>query len=55
MIKANFEYKPVFAEKNEIFKIINFISHQNVDNWFRLYSDIFNLDELIKITFDNFG
>lgn len=54
VIKGNTNYDPVFADKVNIFHIINFITHQKVDNWFRLYSDLHNLDELIKITFDKF-
>lgn len=40
-------------EINNIFHIINFITHQNTDNWFRLYSDLSNLDKLIKLTILN--
>ena len=44
VIKGNTIYDPVFADKVDIFHIINFITHQKVDNWFRLYSDLHNLD-----------
>lgn len=53
--EKNFEkYNPVFTDKIDVFHIINFITHQKTDNWFRIYSDFLNLEELIKITFDNF-
>lgn len=53
-IKETGTFIPAFAEKNEVFHVINYITHQKVDNWFRIYTDLFNLDELIKITFDTF-
>lgn len=45
------KYNPVFAKDNRVFHIINFISNQKINNWFRIYNDLEHLGELIKIVY----
>ena len=52
-IKYNIDYKPCFANDNRVFEIIDFITKQNKDNWFRQYNDLQNLGELVRIVFES--
>lgn len=52
--KETGNYIPVFADKNDVFHVIDFVSRQKVDNWFRIYNSLQNLDELIKITIESY-
>lgn len=49
------DFTPFFADNINIFHVIEFITNQNVNNWFRTYTDLDNLEELIRIDFNFFN
>ena len=51
-IKINPNYIPSFVDDNRVFEIVDFVTKQNNDNWFRQYNDLQNLSELIQIVFE---
>lgn len=52
-MKYNGNYIPSFADKNEVFEIIDFVTKQEKNNWLREYNDLQNLGELIRIVFED--
>ena len=49
------EFKPFFVDNVNVFKLIDFITYQKTNNWFRTYADLDNLEELIRIDFNFFN
>jgi hypothetical protein len=48
-------YKPVYANDVRIFHIIDFITKQKRNNWFKIYKDLEHLKDLIEIVYQPWG
>lgn len=50
--KKNKNFVPAFVEDTRVFEIISYITNLPKGNWFKTYEDLQDLEEIIKIEFE---
>ena len=51
--QGNQLFTPAFVSDNKVFEILTYVTRLPKGNWIRTYEDIQDLEEIIKIEFEN--